>query len=199
MILWMWWKSRRVTKWASTQGHQTSTTRRGRGSSCGSTTSQVECPDKIGVIPRRKPWTWQWSSCQQSPPNQIQRGQEYNRVLLLHMPTTQWTLRQDQQPALLAMWRCYSPSSTSGVWTHSKWWATFCYTFFKNFYCRPQWFLFEPHRPPKNTFFSHTYLESWKCLEESSGCSHCENLTESVHSWPSLLAILDFCWMRVGM
>ena len=53
--------------------------------------------------------------------------------------------------------------------------------------------------PRRTHFFSHTYLESWKCLEKSSGCSHCENLTESAHSWPSLSAILDFCRMRVGM
>ena len=56
-----------------------------------------------------------------------------------------------------------------------------------------------PHPPPKNTFFSHTYLESWSCLEKRSGCSHCENLTESVHSWPSLSAILDFRQIKVGM
>ena len=48
------------------------------------------------------------------------------------------------------------------------------------------------HQPPKNVFFSPTYLESWKCLENSFCCSHCEIWAERDHLRPSLSAILDF-------
>ena len=55
------------------------------------------------------------------------------------------------------------------------------------------------HQPPKNVFFSPTYLESWKCLENSFCCSHCEIWAERVHLRPSLSAILDFPQSQGGV